>query len=186
MNLSFSVFKEQLPLIGNGSKKQTIRLLSEHRHWNPGDRVDAYWRLRYPKAKGGSQELFHGLCVGHALLHFDQQWIGEHDWVLNWKLEEVREIPLVKGKLDWTAPGVMREDGFECWSDMFAWFYHEYGEAMWEDTYQVIKFDYIFGPGGKWTGNQHTPRPFGPDQVTRLREDIPPWGCEFPYALPRT
>jgi hypothetical protein len=140
--------------------------------------VDGYWRLRYPKKKGGSQELFHGLCVGHALINFyeDITTTNDHSFTrLAYDLKDIREIPLVAGKLDWSKDGVMREDGFSTLGEMYSWFKDTHGEEMWTETFQVIKFDYIWPPRTKWSGNELTPRPFGPDHVERLRKSIPEW-----------
>ncbi len=142
------VFREKLPIVGDGSKMQTIRLKRAGRPWEVGNEYTAYWKLRVPHRLGGSERLYRAVVVGLADLRFIYAPHPDHSLQpINpsarfFSLSNQREWYVVKDLLDWSIDGIVHEDGFPSIGDLLDWFTHRYPKQIWDAHFEVIKYDF--------------------------------------------
>ena len=173
--LSFSVFKDDLPIVGDGTKLQTIRVIPKNpkRQWVVGQDFIAYWRLRYPKAKGGSQPMFGAILIGKAELGFRfDPGFGD----ISYKLWDIEEHELVKGLLDWTPNGIAHEDGFQSPMALHQWFSTMYEDKLWYLRFNILKFDYVWDERPQLHRRPGYPGFEESMKIHKFRPRLPDWG----------
>ena len=126
MILSFSVFKEK---IESGAKHQTIRKFNE-RQWKVAQNAKKYQLYWHSPRNGGKLIKERERSQPPFLIKFDTCWgivfFGYHGAAFALNVEEREQLA--------------KDDGFNSYADMVAWFWKEYGEKMYGERFIAYRW----------------------------------------------
>ena len=134
MILSFSVFKEK---IESGDKCQTIRKYSEGQYkrflncWNKRETTGRYNLFWHNPRNGGTRIKDVIPTDKPIIIKFDKN----NSWIY------VKEPSGIWLPMSWEyIKQTIFDDGFILKSEMFDWFFKEYGEKMFTEEFMVIRW----------------------------------------------